>query len=188
MNRRSGGCNTKLDSAWLDRVTDAPRFRTQTPLRFADKPDVQAGQYLTFRVARHDFAIEASRLRGILPARELEPVMPSPDLARFLGSWTCGFASIRGRDIPVVDLRGLLQLPHGTQGRHPCIVVVEIATPQGPSLTGFLADRVTEMIYARERDFSRGKLRLGGRLRRVLDPEILLGQAEQAPRLRAAGP
>jgi chemotaxis signal transduction protein len=138
---------------------------------------VQAGQYLTFRVARHDFAIEASRLRGILPARELEPVAPTPNLARAFGRWTCGFASIQGREIPVIDLRGLLELPHGTHGRHPCIVVVEVPTPEGPGLAGFLADRVTEMIYARERDFSRGKLRLGGRPRRVLDPELLLAPA-----------
>ncbi len=148
---------------------------------------MQAGQYLTFRVARHNFAIEASRLRGILPARELEAVAPSPNLARF-GRWTCGFASIRGCEIPVIDLRGQLNLPHGTHGRHPCIIVVEIPTPEGPHMAGFLADRVTEMIYARERDFSRGKLRLGGRLRRVLDPELLLAPVAQAPGLRAAGP
>jgi chemotaxis signal transduction protein len=166
-----------------------PFARTQTPLRLADKQDVQAGQYLTFRVARHDFAIQASRLRGILPARELEPVAPSPNLARFFGRWTRGFASIRGREIPVIDLCGLLELPHGTHG-HPCIVVVEIPTPEGPRLTGFLADRVTEMVYARERDFSHGKLRLGGRPRRVLDPEVLLASGPavtQAPDLRARG-
>jgi chemotaxis signal transduction protein len=152
---------------------------------------VQAGQYLTFRVARHDFAIEASYLRGIFPARDLEPVAPSANLDRFFGRWTCGFAKIRGLEIPVIDLRGLLELPHGTHGRHPCIVAVEIPAPEGPRLAGFLADRVTEMIYARERDFSRGKLRLGGRLRRVLDPQLLLAPSSAVPPasgLRAAGP
>jgi chemotaxis signal transduction protein len=133
----------------------------------------RADQYLTFRVARHDFAIRATSLRGILSARDLEPVAPSPKLTRFFGEYMCGFASIRGRDIPVIDLRARLKLAHGTYGRHPCIIVVEIPTGEGPRLAGFIADRVTETMFARERDFSHGKLRLGGRLREILDPEML---------------
>jgi hypothetical protein len=46
--------------------------------------------------------------------------------------------------------------------------------PRGGRLGGFIADRVTETIFAVERDFSHGKLRLGGRLREVLAPEMLL--------------
>jgi chemotaxis signal transduction protein len=146
----------------------------QTLLHLADKPYVQAGQYLTFRVARNDFAIEASRLRGILPARELKPVAPSPGLASSFGPWTCGFASMRGRDIPVVDLRGRLNLLPGTHGRNPCIIVVEIPTPLGPNLVGFIADRVVNVIHARGRDVLDGKLHFGGKAIGVLDPELLL--------------
>jgi len=146
----------------------------------------RAGQYLTFRVARIDFVVPATRLRGILPASDLEPVAPSPSLARFFGRWTCGFASFRGRDIPVVDLRGQLNLPHGTHGRHPCIIVVEIGTAEGARLVGFMAGRVANMIHARECDFLHGKLRFRGRTLRVLDPEILLAApiaaaAQEAP-------
>jgi chemotaxis signal transduction protein len=133
----------------------------------------RADQYLTFRVARYDFAIRAASLRGILSTRDLELVAPSPKLTRFFGEHLCGFTSMRGRDVPVIDLRARLKLPHATYGRHPCIIVVEIPTGEGPSLAGFIADRVTETIFARERDFSHGKLRLGGRLREVLHPEML---------------
>jgi chemotaxis signal transduction protein len=150
-------------------------------------PARRAGQYLTFRVARHNFAIEATRLRGILPAREMQSLAPSPNLARFFGEWTCGFASLRGRDIPVVDLRGRLNLAHGTHGRHPCIVVVEIPTPEGPRLAGFVADRVASMVYARERDFIHGNLRLFGRSLRVLDPDTLLAATPTVPELSPTG-
>jgi purine-binding chemotaxis protein CheW len=132
------------------------------------------GQYLTFRVARSDFAVEASRLRGILPAHTLEPVAPSAALSRRFGEWTCGFTSIRGRDIPVVDLRGRLNLPHGTHGRNPCIIVIEIDSADGPRLAGFVADRVASVIHVRGRDFFHGKLKFGGRSLNVLDPELLL--------------
>jgi purine-binding chemotaxis protein CheW len=125
---------------------------------------------MTFRIARQDFAIDATAVRGILPARELERVDPNPGLTNFFGPWICGFATLRGRDVPVIDLRAKLNLPHATQGRQSCIVVLEIPGPDGPRLVGFLADRVVDVVPARARDLT-GRLRL----RRVLDPNFLLG-------------
>jgi len=144
---------------------------------------IPAGKYLTFRIASHDFAMDASQVRAILPARELAPLMDAgPLLGAFgdaapLEKWTCGFAALQGRDFPVIDLRAKLGLPGGTLGRLPCIVVVEVASRMGPQLAGFIADRVSEIVPARERDFSRGKLRSKGRPRQVLDPGILLSDA-----------
>jgi chemotaxis signal transduction protein len=146
------------------------------------EPASRAGQYLTFRLARIEFAVEVASLRGILPGRALEPIAPSPQLCRRFGKEICGSASIRGRDIPVVDLRGRLNLPHGTHGRNPCIIVVEIPTEEGPHLAGFIADRVAKVIHVRPRDFLRGKLKFGGRSLNVLDPELLLA-ASESPRL-----
>jgi chemotaxis signal transduction protein len=136
--------------------------------------EIQAGQYLIFRVARSDFAIDAALIRGILPAHELQPAVPSPSLYRFFGPWTCGFASLRGQEFPVIDLRGRLNLPHAMHGRHPCIVAIETGTPEGPRLAGFIADHVSQVVYARDRDLSFGKLYRGRRSRCVLDPAVLL--------------
>ena len=144
------------------------------PLADKSHAEIQAGQYLTFRVARHDFAIEAALVRGILPAGDLQPAVPSPNLYQFFGPWTCGFATLRGKDVPVIDLRARLNLPQATYGRHPCIVVLEIGSVEGPRLIGFVADHVSQIIYAHDRDFSFGKLYRGRKTRRVLDPALLL--------------
>jgi chemotaxis signal transduction protein len=136
--------------------------------------DIQGGQYLTFRVARNDFAVEAALVRAILPAHDLQPAVPSPNLYRLFGQWTCGFASLRGQEIPVIDLRGRLNLPHAAYGRHPCVVVLESGSTERPRLTGFIADHVSKLVYARDRDFSFGKLYHGRKPRRVLDPALLL--------------
>lgn len=136
--------------------------------------EIQAGQYLAFRVARHDFAIDAALVRGILPAHDLEPAVPSPNLYRFFGQWICGFITLRGQEVPVIDLRGRLNLPQASYGRHPCIVVIESGSPEGPRLAGFLADHLSQIIYAHDRDFSFGKLYRGRKPRRVLDPSLLL--------------
>lgn len=135
--------------------------------------DIQAGQYLTFRVARNDFAVDAAAVRAILPAHDLRPAVPSPSLYRFFGAWICGFTTLRGQEIPVIDLRSRLNLPHASFGRHPCIIVIENGPPESPRLAGFVADRVSQLIYARDRDFSFGKLYRGGKPRRILDPALL---------------
>jgi purine-binding chemotaxis protein CheW len=135
-----------------------------------ESSEYPGGRYLTFRVARQEFALDAGRVRGIVPATALTPgETPTPaDPA-----WLAGFVKMRGGVLPVIDLRGKLGLPEGAPGREPCIVVVEAATPAGPRLAGFLADRVSEVVTARARDFRGGKLRIG-RPRKVLDADVVL--------------
>lgn len=130
--------------------------------------------------------MDASRIRAILPAEELTPLKRTivdtrPLLGAFgeaawLEEWTCGFAALKGRAFPVIDLRSKLGIEVGSTGRQPCIVVVEVPSRLGPQLAGFVADRLSEVVMARERDFSRGKLRGAGRPRQVLDPDVLFAE------------
>jgi chemotaxis signal transduction protein len=139
------------------------------------------GRYLTFRMAQREFAMEAERVRGILPLRELSELslpaarsctagLPVP-----LQEWVRGIASLHGREFLVIDLAGKLRLPQPVHGRDPVILVAEVNTAQGLQLVGFIADRACDVIVARERDYRLGKLRRGGRPRIVLDPDIVLG-------------
>ena len=127
-----------------------------------DKRNV--GQYITFRVARQDFAMDATKIRGLLPMHDMVAI-DRPQ------RWITGIASIRGRDFLVVDLPGKLGIADGSHGRQPCIVVVEVA---GPRLVGFIADRVSEVLTLRKPDLSIGTLRIAGRTRRILDPDRIL--------------
>lgn len=123
-----------------------------------------------------------SRVRGILPAHELIPI----EMPQFANSgpggansgMICGVASLRGEDFPVVDLRGKLGIAHGSHGRQPCVVVVEIAGGSGARLLGFVADRISEVLMLRDRDFRNGSVRVNGRARRVLDPDLILTEEE----------
>ena len=140
------------------------------------EPLSRTGKYLTFRVARHDFAMPVGAVRGLLPAREMERVGAlSPALLRHFGPFTCGFASLRGTGFPVMDLRARLGLAHGSYGRQPCIVAVEVGSSIGPRLVGFIADRVSGTVRAGARDFSHGKLRVGGRMRDLFIPDDVFG-------------
>jgi purine-binding chemotaxis protein CheW len=130
-------------------------------------PVYKAGKYLTFRVARQDFAISADCVRGILPVHEMV-ALEAPH------NFVCGFAAVGGRDFPVLDLRAKLDIPHGSHGREPFIIVAET----GGRLAGFIADRISEVLELRSRDFRNGAVRGHGRPRRVLDPDQIMTTAE----------
>src|SRR5262249_35986895 len=152
----------------------------KTPFPQVDKPDVETtsapltfrpGRYMTFRVARQDFAMDAARVRAILPLHELVMLDPSHP-------WLHGSASLGGRGFPVVDLRRKFGPAPACRGREPCIVAVTIDAAGGQRLAGFVADRVSAVVNLRERDFRNGVAQARGRPRRLLDPDQILTEDE----------
>jgi chemotaxis signal transduction protein len=71
--------------------------------------------YLTFRVARQEFAMDAARVRALIPPHQMTKL----EVAH---PWLLGFAPAQGRDVPVVDLRAKLGLAPGSHGRLPIVV------------------------------------------------------------------
>jgi chemotaxis signal transduction protein len=135
-----------------------------------DKPPVEtefkAGKYLTFRVARQDFAMAIGFVRGILPVHQMA--------ASHAHTLVCGFAAIGGRDFPVIDLQAKLGIEPGVRGREPFIVVLEV----GDRLVGFIADRVSAILDLRAWDFRSGAIRTRGRARRVLEPAEIMKEED----------
>ena len=109
----------------------------------------------------------ADPVRGILPMHEMTPLHTEHP-------WVCGFAALGGLDFPVLDLRAKLGIPHGSRGREPFIVAVET----DGRLVGFIADRVSELLELRQRDFRDGQVRGHGRPRRVLDPDRIMTELD----------
>jgi chemotaxis signal transduction protein len=146
------------------------------------------GKYLTFRIGRHEFAMDATCVRGMLPAHEVvtqdqqlpgdsEPqeIRPKRDSDE---DWIAGQAIFQGAELQVVDLRAKLRLRRGIPGRNPCIVVVDAGCSGLPNLTGFLVDGVGDIVTARARDFSQGRLRIG-RPRQVLEVGVVLDETRE---------
>ena len=144
-------------------------LRAHSRAALADERSV--GQYITFRIARQVFALDVTRVRGLLPVHDMV-ALDVPD------GWILGVAAIRGIDFPVVDVRGKLGIRHGHQGLRPCIVAVEVGTPHGAQMAGFIADRVSEVITVRQRDIQDGTLRTNGRPRRIFNPDLLCGEIQ----------
>jgi len=128
-------------------------------------------RYLTFRVARQDLAIDADRVRGILPLHVLVAVPRTrPSFA--------GITSLGGQPLAVFNLHVKLGLPHASQGSQRRIVVIDVGLGEARRLAGFIADRVSDILIYRDRDLSHGALRGNGRPRRLLDPDQIVSEDE----------
>ena len=123
-------------------------------------------EYLTFRVSRKDMALDAARVRAILPIEELIPV-PSTRPG------VVGMVNLTSGSAMVVDLGARLNLPAGAPGPQRRVVIVEAAEGR---LAGFVVDRVSDVIRYRSRDLRNGVLHGIGRARRVVEVDQVVNE------------
>ena len=105
----------------------------------------QEGKYLTFSLDREEYGI------GILKVKEIIGILPITPVPRTPG-YMKGVINLRGKVIPVVDLRlkfGMEQIGHTER---TCIIVVEASQPSGAVLTGIMVDSVSEVLNVKAGD------------------------------------
>lgn len=100
----------------------------------------EAGKYLTFSLADEHYGLDIVRVQEIVG---LIPVTRVPRLPAFVA----GVINLRGRVIPVVDLRLSFGMPASDMGERTCIVIVSIEHPDGSSVTrGAIVDEVSDVV------------------------------------------
>jgi purine-binding chemotaxis protein CheW len=87
------------------------------------KADPRAGKYLMFWLGSEEFAIQVLRVREIMGVREINTVPQTPDYVK-------GVINLRGKVIPVVDLRLKFGLEQMEYTQRTCIIVVQIEVVQ----------------------------------------------------------
>lgn len=102
--------------------------------------DSLAGKYMTFKLAKEEYGL------AILKVRELIGLM---DITRVPGTAASlkGIINLRGRVIPVVDLRTKFNMEATEPTDQTVIIVVQLTTGAGTELTmGVLVDEVVEVL------------------------------------------
>ena len=98
-----------------------------------------AGKYLTFMLGAESYAISVLKVREII---RLAPITVVPQMPPYVK----GVINLRGKIIPVVDLRlrlGVVQ----TDSDSTCIVVVQVRGPaQAVLAMGLIVDSVEEVL------------------------------------------
>jgi len=110
-----------------------------TPEPAATKTDPRAGKYLTFGLGSEEFGIQVMRVREIMGVQEVTAVPHIP-------AYVKGVINLRGKVIPVVDLRQKFGMPEQAYTQRTCIVVVELEQDGARLLTGLIVDEVSEVL------------------------------------------
>ena len=113
--------------------------RERTVGEAADYAADRAGKYLTFSIGSEEFGIKVLKVREIMGVQDVTAVPQTPRYVK-------GVINLRGKVIPVVDLRMKFGLPEIPYTQRTCIIVVQLATAVGTAMIGVVVDSVSEVL------------------------------------------
>ena len=104
-----------------------------------------AGKYLTFQLGHENYGISVMNIQEIIA---LIPITRVPGVADFVR----GVINLRGRIIPVFDLRKKLDFGVVEETKRTCIIIVEIGLAREPVTGGVIVDEVVDVVDIGEED------------------------------------
>src|ERR1700684_2849368 len=105
----------------------------------APQLDPRAGKYLIFQLANGEFGIRVVKAREIMGIQHITEVPQTPPHIK-------GVINLRGKVIPIVDLRLKFEMPAREYTHRTCIIVVQVSSPRGAMLMGIVVDGVVEVL------------------------------------------
>jgi purine-binding chemotaxis protein CheW len=161
-----------------------PALMSRTP-RTLDEEPRQTRQLVGFRIGEEEFGVDILMVQEIIRLPIITPIPNAP-------SFILGMINLRGKIIPVIDLRQRLRINGGVRtenDRRSRILIVEMFT----HVTGFIVDSVSEVMKVAESEieptphlvassinaeYIQGVIKLPNRLIMLLDFSRILNPQE----------
>lgn len=154
----------------------------------------RAGKYLTFKLESEEFGLEILKVQEIIQMQSITRVPRTPPFVR-------GVINLRGKVIPVVDLRLKFAMDHAEDTERTCIVVVQIRNENSVVVMGTIIDEVREVLDIPEAsiedtpsfgtsidtEFILGMGKIGQNVKILLDIDKVLSAQELSSVTAAAG-
>ena len=149
--------------------------------------DIRGGKYLTFSLDQEEYGIGILKVKEIIGMMSVTHVPQTPDFVK-------GVINLRGKVIPVVDLRLRFSLEAEAYTERTCIIVVEVAGTNGSVMMGIVVDAVSEVLNVRgadientptfgvqlNTDYILGLAKVGGGIKILLEIDKVLGNGDMA--------
>ena len=103
------------------------------------------GKYLTFALAGEEYGISILKIKEIIGMMPITTIPQTPQFVK-------GVINLRGKVIPVVDLRLRFGMERINYTERTCIVVVEISGGSGTVMIGIVVDSVSEVLNIKAAD------------------------------------
>jgi len=146
-----------------------------------------SGKYLTFTLADESYGIDVLQVREIIRLTDITAVPQMPAYVR-------GVINLRGKIIPVMDLRVRFGLGTDQHTDLTCIVVVQVKLPDGKQTQmGLIVDSVEEVMNVAgddieetpdfgakvATDYILGMAKIKGKVKTLLHIDGVIGSAGQ---------
>ncbi|WP_129600152.1 chemotaxis protein CheW [Anaerophilus nitritogenes] len=144
------------------------------------KEDTQKDKYLIFEVENEDYAI---LIEYVIEIISIQPITEVPDLPEYIK----GIINLRGRIIPIMDVRTRFKKTFKRYTDRTCLIVIYVAD----SVVGLAVDQVSDVIDIPELDivdppqmnttrnrFMKGIGKVGDKIKLLIDCERLLNDEE----------
>ncbi len=131
------------------------------------KKTVHEGKYLTFVLSDEEYGIEILKVREIIGLMDITSV-PQTD------AYLKGVINLRGKVIPVIDLRLKFTMHAQEHTQETCTIVVEV----GNTLIGIIVDSVSEVS-----DIGREEIQDAPNLGQNIDTNFIMGMGKLEEKL-----
>lgn len=161
----------------------------QAVQRLADRES----KYLTFTLENEEYGIGILKIREIIGMMTITSVPQTPKFIK-------GVINLRGKVIPVVDLRVRFGMQEIDYTERTCIIVVEIEGDSGQIVIGIVVDSVSEVLNIKaeeiedtptfgtrlDTDYILGMAKMEGEVKILLDIDRVLNAEDLAVLKKAA--
>lgn len=106
------------------------------------------GKYLTFLLGQESYGLPVLKVREIIRIVSITPVPHMPPYVR-------GVINLRGKLVPVMDLRIRFELTVREFTQSTCIVVAQVKSAAGIVHMGFVVDGVEEVLNLTQADIEK---------------------------------
>ncbi len=152
----------------------------------AGRQDLE-GKYLTFALGKEEYGIGILKVREIIGLMEITAVPHTPVYIK-------GVINLRGRVIPVLDLRLKFGMASEEYTERTCVIVVEVQGESGAIQVGMLVDSVSEVLNITGQEIEAppafggntdttyilGMAKIKGEVKILLDVDQVIGAGELA--------
>jgi purine-binding chemotaxis protein CheW len=140
------------------------------------------GKYLTFMLGREEYGLPVLKVREIIKVMDITHV---PQVQAHV----LGVINLRGKVIPVIDLRRKFGFAAQDHTERTCIIVVEVALARTAVMMGVVVDAVSEVVNVaaaeidgapdfggqNQTDYILGLAKVKGSVKILLDLDRVLG-------------
>lgn len=147
---------------------NAETTMTTGTLEAAALGTANSNKFLSFCLGKEEYGVEILRVREIIGIIDITPLPQTPQYVK-------GVINLRGKIIPVIELRAKFGMPSVEYNTETCIIVVEVSDEQGDEQfqIGVIVDTVREVM-----DIPREKIEPAPRFGCALNTEYILGMGK----------